>query len=435
MIKGCLESTIQGIDTIGLLREVVVEDAILFEKSDELYQTIQQSIEDIKAGNEDRALSTLMSMSVDEDIFETVIGYAQNASSLLITKRLINKVGCKMEPGAYDGELTVGHIRDILLFNKLITKVLPNAVRNMFRELSTTVAEGSFNDIYDAFHAMIKKTMLEVPKYASMTFENEEARADFLDTEADEFIKRMANTAYSASILLDHKGVPEAKEEIKTLLKNVGLNCDQFVDEAVTPEMLISDVGTLFGAFQNMFAANPAALKHIQDHNLDETITKGMNSVLVKLGEENKIGTFQQVNSMTGNIYASTNAFEIFALMIAKLGHKLYTAEKIEDLDSNEYTVYTFVVTAADELFREYNVDGRVNTDTLHYGLLSAVALRVSDVVLDNPPVRGTDAAFQSVASSIANILRDDINEYIKKVFGQNMEPEVIEGTEPAAQA
>lgn len=414
-----VDEKLPGMDSIAFMREVVLGDDKLIEQADLMQTGYNNTNAEMIQREFNPNLMNLHTLNVDSDEYDLFNKYIYGLGTFLSTKKLMSSIGI-----TFDSTSEVD-FRSLFLLNRDVQSILPELVRRLLTSLNNALETGEYNSLYQFLYSTLRDDIVNFQTYKYETigssFESVDAYEDFIDSTVEKITESMYKTKYTMGILIHYNenDYLEAKTKIEELFSKYGIDISLLLKE-IMPEQLISEPSQFQTLLQSYIQNNPEIMEKVSDEEARNEIQNGIANIMIELANNNAISKFNKTNGMLGNIFPTINIAELIVMSLLKLSYKL---DKDEELNEEEEEVLrTLDGIVFDKLGgREATMGLRLMSP--HINLLLSMGLYVSDIVTSQLSLRAVDGSFQTMCSSVMNILVPQINEYIqvqqKEIMGE----------------
>ena len=403
-----IEKPIQGMESIGLMREVVVSDEKLAEQASVLQSNFNNIQEEMSDREFNPNLLALRDLNVENEDYDLLNKYIYGLVPILSTKKMLFECGIRFDNSELDFAST-------MFLNKDLQSILPQLMREFFISFKDAIKNGTYLPLYGAMCDVLAEDLQAYTPYKYETVKDTmtpEEYDDFIDSKVEDITDRMYKTLFTMGILIYHNGVDEAKTELKELFRKYGVDFDSLID-FVTPEQLISEPSQFHGMISQVIRHKEEIKDAITPH-VNE-ISVEIDRILRELGDKNSLSKFNQGNNMMGNIYPTINICELIAMTILSISKEIRTVETEEELSEGAKSCLEILRGIVSEKLSSKEVNLNITLDSVDIKLLSAPAMYVNDIVAKSLSLRAVDGSFQSLCSSIMNSIGGLISELLQE--------------------
>lgn len=407
-----VDQKVNGMESVAFLREVIVNDEKLAEQAD----ILQNNFSDVNQEMIDREfnpnLTNLSDLDVNSDEYELFNRYIFGLSTLLSTKKLMTSLGIEFDTTSETD------FKSLMFLNKDVQSILPELVRRMLACFNGAMETGEFNELYQYMYDVLREDIVKYPTYnydvIGSNFETVDEYEEFIDSIVEKITERMYQTRFTMGILMyyNENSFNEAKEKIRLTFEEKGVDISVLLNE-VMPEQLISEPSQFQTLLQNFIRMYPEVAEKLSDPEVQNEIQIKVRDIMIELANANAINKFNQTNGMMGNVFPTINISELIVMALAKLSFKITDAESTLTEEEEEVIKNLDGITFDKLGNREINMGIKLND--VHLNLLSTISYYVSSIVVDQLSLRAIDGSFQTMCSSVMQILVPVINELIQE--------------------
>lgn len=422
-----VNNKVAGMDSIAFLREVIINDDKLIEQAEVLQNNFSAAQQELIDREFDPRLSELININPDSNEYDLYTGYSFGLSVYLSTKKLMNTIGI----GFNDNSGV--DFKSLMFLNKDVQSILPELVRRILSSFHGAMETGTVNDLYMFLYDTLKKDIKNYPVYKyeaiGSSFASVDEYEEYIDQVTERITETLYKTKYSMGVLIyhDEESYNEAKVKIKELFDKYGIDITTLLDQ-VLPEQIISEPSqflTLLQSYINhLVSTTEGGIPALTNEEVKIDIQESLRKIMLELGEKNAITKFNQTNGMVGNVFPTINICELIVMGLANLS---YAISKDEVLSDSEFEVVVNLDGIAFDALSSKEREMGITLDHVHLHLLSSISLFVSDIVTNTLSLRSVDGSFQTMCSSVMNILtpiiQDIIKSYKEEVEGGANEP------------
>ena len=274
------------------------------------------------------------------------------------------------------------------------------------------------NELYQYLYDTLREDIVKYPTYnydvIGSNFATVDEYEEYIDSVVEKITERMYQTRFTMGILMyyNENSFIEAKEKIKTIFEEHGVDITVLMNE-VMPEQLISEPSQFQTLLQNFIGMTPEVADKLSDPEVQNEIQIKIRDIMIELANANAINKFNQTNGMMGNVFPTINISELIVMALAKLSFKITNPESTLSEEEEEVIKNLDGITFDKLGNREINMGIRLND--VHLNLLSTISYFVSSIVVDQLSLRAIDGSFQTMCSSVMQILVPIINELIQE--------------------
>lgn len=407
-----VDQKVNGMESIAFMREVIVNDEKLAEQADILQNNFTDVNQEMIEREFNPNLTSLSDLDVDSNEYELFNRYIFGLSTLLSTKKLMTSLGIEFD------STSETDFRSLMFLNKDVQSILPELVRRMLICFNGAMETGEFNELYQYLYDTLREDVVKYPTYnydvIGSNFATVDEYEEYIDSVVEKITERMYQTRFTMGILMyyNENSFIEAKEKIKTIFEEYGVDISLLMNE-VTPEQLISEPSQFQTLLQNFIGMTPEVADKLSDPEVQNEIQIKIRDIMIELANANAINKFNQTNGMMGNVFPTINISELIVMALAKLSFKITNPESTLSEEEEEVIKNLDGITFDKLGNREINMGIRLND--VHLNLLSTISYFVSSIVVDQLSLRAIDGSFQTMCSSVMQILVPIINELIQE--------------------
>lgn len=407
-----VDQKVNGMESIAFMREVIVNDEKLAEQADILQNNFTDVNQEMIEREFNPNLTSLSDLDVDSNEYELFNRYIFGLSTLLSTKKLMTSLGIEFD------STSETDFRSLMFLNKDVQSILPELVRRMLTCFNGAMETGEFNELYQYLYDTLREDVVKYPTYnydvIGSNFATVDEYEEYIDSVVEKITERMYQTRFTMGILMyyNENSFIEAKEKIKTIFEEHGVDISLLMNE-VTPEQLISEPSQFQTLLQNFIGMTPEIADKLSDPEVQNEIQIKIRDIMIELANANAINKFNQTNGMMGNVFPTINISELIVMALAKLSFKITNPESTLSEEEEEVVKNLDGITFDKLGNREINMGIRLND--VHLNLLSTISYFVSSIVVDQLSLRAIDGSFQTMCSSVMQILVPIINELIQE--------------------
>ena len=407
-----VDQKVNGMESIAFMREVIVNDEKLAEQADILQNNFTDVNQEMIEREFNPNLTSLSDLDVDSNEYELFNRYIFGLSTLLSTKKLMTSLGIEFD------STSETDFRSLMFLNKDVQSILPELVRRMLTCFNGAMETGEFNELYQYLYDTLREDVVKYPTYnydvIGSNFATVDEYEEYIDSVVEKITERMYQTRFTMGILMyyNENSFIEAKEKIKTIFEEHGVDISILMNE-VTPEQLISEPSQFQTLLQNFIGMSPEIADKLSDPEVQNEIQIKIRDIMIELANANAINKFNQTNGMMGNVFPTINISELIVMALAKLSFKITNPESTLSEEEEEVIKNLDGITFDKLGNREINMGIRLND--VHLNLLSTISYFVSSIVVDQLSLRAIDGSFQTMCSSVMQILVPIINELIQE--------------------
>lgn len=407
-----VDQKVNGMESIAFMREVIVNDEKLAEQADILQNNFTDVNQEMIEREFNPNLTSLSDLDVDSNEYELFNRYIFGLSTLLSTKKLMTSLGIEFD------STSETDFRSLMFLNKDVQSILPELVRRMLICFNGAMETGEFNELYQYLYDTLREDVVKYPTYnydvIGSNFATVDEYEEYIDSVVEKITERMYQTRFTMGILMyyNENSFIEAKEKIKTIFEEHGVDISLLMNE-VTPEQLISEPSQFQTLLQNFIGMTPEIADKLSDPEVQNEIQIKIRDIMIELANANAINKFNQTNGMMGNVFPTINISELIVMALAKLSFKITNPESTLSEEEEEVIKNLDGITFDKLGNREINMGIRLND--VHLNLLSTISYFVSSIVVDQLSLRAIDGSFQTMCSSVMQILVPIINELIQE--------------------
>lgn len=407
-----VDQKVNGMESIAFMREVIVNDEKLAEQADILQNNFTDVNQEMIEREFNPNLTSLSDLDVDSNEYELFNRYIFGLSTLLSTKKLMTSLGIEFD------STSETDFRSLMFLNKDVQSILPELVRRMLICFNGAMETGEFNELYQYLYDTLREDVVKYPTYnydvIGSNFATVDEYEEYIDSVVEKITERMYQTRFTMGILMyyNENSFVEAKEKIKAIFEEHGVDISLLMNE-VTPEQLISEPSQFQTLLQNFIGMTPEIADKLSDPEVQNEIQIKIRDIMIELANANAINKFNQTNGMMGNVFPTINISELIVMALAKLSFKITNPESTLSEEEEEVIKNLDGITFDKLGNREINMGVRLND--VHLNLLSTISYFVSSIVVDQLSLRAIDGSFQTMCSSVMQILVPIINELIQE--------------------
>lgn len=407
-----VDQKVNGMESIAFMREVIVNDEKLAEQADILQNNFTDVNQEMIEREFNPNLTSLSDLDVDSNEYELFNRYIFGLSTLLSTKKLMTSLGIEFD------STSETDFRSLMFLNKDVQSILPELVRRMLICFNGAMETGEFNELYQYLYDTLREDVVKYPTYnydvIGSNFATVDEYEEYIDSVVEKITERMYQTRFTMGILMyyNENSFIEAKEKIKTIFEEHGVDISVLMNE-VMPEQLISEPSQFQTLLQNFIGMTPEVADKLSDPEVQNEIQIKIRDIMIELANANAINKFNQTNGMMGNVFPTINISELIVMALAKLSFKITNPESTLSEEEEEVVKNLDGITFDKLGNREINMGIRLND--VHLNLLSTISYFVSSIVVDQLSLRAIDGSFQTMCSSVMQILVPIINELIQE--------------------
>lgn len=407
-----VDQKVNGMESIAFMREVIVNDEKLAEQADILQNNFTDVNQEMIEREFNPNLTSLSDLDVDSNEYELFNRYIFGLSTLLSTKKLMTSLGIEFD------STSETDFKSLMFLNKDVQSILPELVRRMLTCFNGAMETGEFNELYQYLYDTLREDVVKYPTYnydvIGSNFATVDEYEDYIDSVVEKITERMYQTRFTMGILMyyNENSFIEAKEKIKTIFEEHGVDITVLLNE-VMPEQLISEPSQFQTLLQNFIGMSPEVADKLSDPEVQNEIQIKIRDIMIELANANAINKFNQTNGMMGNVFPTINISELIVMALAKLSFKITNPESTLSEEEEEVIKNLDGITFDKLGNREINMGIRLND--VHLNLLSTISYFVSSIVVDQLSLRAIDGSFQTMCSSVMQILVPIINELIQE--------------------
>lgn len=407
-----VDQKVNGMESIAFMREVIVNDEKLAEQADILQNNFTDVNQEMIEREFNPNLTSLSDLDVDSNEYELFNRYIFGLSTLLSTKKLMTSLGIEFD------STSETDFRSLMFLNKDVQSILPELVRRMLICFNGAMETGEFNELYQYLYDTLREDVVKYPTYnydvIGSNFATVDEYEEYIDSVVEKITERMYQTRFTMGILMyyNENSFIEAKEKIKAIFEEHGVDISLLMNE-VTPEQLISEPSQFQTLLQNFIGMTPEVADKLSDPEVQNEIQIRIRDIMIELANANAINKFNQTNGMMGNVFPTINISELIVMALAKLSFKITNPESTLSEEEEEVIKNLDGITFDKLGNREINMGIRLND--VHLNLLSTISYFVSSIVVDQLSLRAIDGSFQTMCSSVMQILVPIINELIQE--------------------
>lgn len=407
-----VDQKVNGMESIAFMREVIVNDEKLAEQADILQNNFNDVNQEMIEREFNPNLTSLSDLDVDSNEYELFNRYIFGLSTLLSTKKLMTSLGIEFD------STSETDFRSLMFLNKDVQSILPELVRRMLICFNGAMETGEFNELYQYLYDTLREDVVKYPTYnydvIGSNFATVDEYEEYIDSVVEKITERMYQTRFTMGILMyyNENSFVEAKEKIKTIFEEHGVDISVLMNE-VMPEQLISEPSQFQTLLQNFIGMTPEIADKLSDPEVQNEIQIKIRDIMIELANANAINKFNQTNGMMGNVFPTINISELIVMALAKLSFKITNTESTLSEEEEEVIKNLDGITFDKLGNREINMGIRLND--VHLNLLSTISYFVSSIVVDQLSLRAIDGSFQTMCSSVMQILVPIINELIQE--------------------
>ena len=407
-----VDQKVNGMESIAFMREVIVNDEKLAEQADILQNNFTDVNQEMIEREFNPNLTSLSDLDVDSNEYELFNRYIFGLSTLLSTKKLMTSLGIEFD------STSETDFKSLMFLNKDVQSILPELVRRMLTCFNGAMETGEFNELYQYLYDTLREDVVKYPTYnydvIGSNFATVDEYEDYIDSVVEKITERMYQTRFTMGILMyyNENSFIEAKEKIKTIFEEHGVDITVLLNE-VMPEQLISEPSQFQTLLQNFIGMSPEVADKLSDPEVQNEIQIKIRDIMIELANANAINKFNQTNGMMGNVFPTINISELIVMALAKLSFKITNPEFTLSEEEEEVIKNLDGITFDKLGNREINMGIRLND--VHLNLLSTISYFVSSIVVDQLSLRAIDGSFQTMCSSVMQILVPIINELIQE--------------------
>ena len=407
-----VDQKVNGMESIAFMREVIVNDEKLAEQADILQNNFTDVNQEMIEREFNPNLTSLSDLDVDSNEYELFNRYIFGLSTLLSTKKLMTSLGIEFD------STSETDFKSLMFLNKDVQSILPELVRRMLICFNGAMETGEFNELYQYLYDTLREDVVKYPTYnydvIGSNFATVDEYEEYIDSVVEKITERMYQTRFTMGILMyyNENSFIEAKEKIKTIFEEHGVDITVLMNE-VMPEQLISEPSQFQTLLQNFIGMTPEVADKLSDPEVQNEIQIKIRDIMIELANANAINKFNQTNGMMGNVFPTINISELIVMALAKLSFKITNPESTLSEEEEEVIKNLDGITFDKLGNREINMGIRLND--VHLNLLSTISYFVSSIVVDQLSLRAIDGSFQTMCSSVMQILVPIINELIQE--------------------
>lgn len=407
-----VDQKVNGMESIAFMREVIVNDEKLAEQADILQNNFTDVNQEMIEREFNPNLTSLSDLDVDSNEYELFNRYIFGLSTLLSTKKLMTSLGIEFD------STSETDFRSLMFLNKDVQSILPELVRRMLTCFNGAMETGEFNELYQYLYDTLREDIVKYPTYnydvIGSNFATVDEYEEYIDSVVEKITERMYQTRFTMGILMyyNENSFIEAKEKIKTIFEEHGVDVTVLMNE-VMPEQLISEPSQFQTLLQNFIGMTPEVADKLSDPEVQNEIQIKIRDIMIELANANAINKFNQTNGMMGNVFPTINISELIVMALAKLSFKITNPESTLSEEEEEVIKNLDGITFDKLGNREINMGIKLND--VHLNLLSTISYFVSNIVVDQLSLRAIDGSFQTMCSSVMQILVPIINELIQE--------------------
>ena len=407
-----VDQKVNGMESIAFMREVIVNDEKLAEQADILQNNFTDVNQEMIEREFNPNLTSLSDLDVDSNEYELFNRYIFGLSTLLSTKKLMTSLGIEFD------STSETDFKSLMFLNKDVQSILPELVRRMLTCFNGAMETGEFNELYQYLYDTLREDVVKYPTYnydvIGSNFATVDEYEEYIDSVVEKITERMYQTRFTMGILMyyNENSFIEAKEKIKTIFEEHGVDITVLLNE-VMPEQLISEPSQFQTLLQNFIGMTPEVADKLSDPEVQNEIQIKIRDIMIELANANAINKFNQTNGMMGNVFPTINISELIVMALAKLSFKITNPESTLSEEEEEVIKNLDGITFDKLGNREINMGIRLND--VHLNLLSTISYFVSSIVVDQLSLRAIDGSFQTMCSSVMQILVPIINELIQE--------------------
>lgn len=407
-----VDQKVNGMESIAFMREVIVNDEKLAEQADILQNNFTDVNQEMIEREFNPNLTSLSDLDVDSNEYELFNRYIFGLSTLLSTKKLMTSLGIEFD------STSETDFKSLMFLNKDVQSILPELVRRMLICFNGAMETGEFNELYQYLYDTLREDIVKYPTYnydvIGSNFATVDEYEEYIDSVVEKITERMYQTRFTMGILMyyNENSFIEAKEKIKTIFEEHGVDITVLMNE-VMPEQLISEPSQFQTLLQNFIGMTPEVADKLSDPEVQNEIQIKIRDIMIELANANAINKFNQTNGMMGNVFPTINISELIVMALAKLSFKITNPESTLSEEEEEVIKNLDGITFDKLGNREINMGIRLND--VHLNLLSTISYFVSSIVVDQLSLRAIDGSFQTMCSSVMQILVPIINELIQE--------------------
>lgn len=407
-----VDQKVNGMESIAFMREVIVNDEKLAEQADILQNNFTDVNQEMIEREFNPNLTSLSDLDVDSNEYELFNRYIFGLSTLLSTKKLMTSLGIEFD------STSETDFRSLMFLNKDVQSILPELVRRMLICFNGAMETGEFNELYQYLYDTLREDVVKYPTYnydvIGSNFATVDEYEEYIDSVVEKITERMYQTRFTMGILMyyNENSFVEAKEKIKTIFEEHGVDITVLLNE-IMPEQLISEPSQFQTLLQNFIGMTPEVADKLSDPEVQNEIQIKIRDIMIELANANAINKFNQTNGMMGNVFPTINISELIVMALAKLSFKITNPESTLSEEEEEVIKNLDGITFDKLGNREINMGIRLKD--VHLNLLSTISYFVSSIVVDQLSLRAIDGSFQTMCSSVMQILVPIINELIQE--------------------
>lgn len=417
-----VDEKINGMESIAFLREVIVNNEKLSEQANILQNNFNDVNQEMIEREFNPNLTQLHDLDVNSTEYDLFNRYIFGLSTLLSTKKLMTSLGIE-----FDSTSEID-FKSLMFLNKDVQSILPELVRRMLACFNGAMETGEFNELYQYMYDILREDIVKYPTYSYDTigsnFETVDEYDEFIDSVVEKITERMYQTRFTMGILMyyNENSFIEAKEKIKNVFEEKGVNIELLLNE-ITPEQLISEPSQFQTLLQSYINNHPEILEKISDEETQKEIQIKIRDIMIELANINAINKFNQTNGMMANVFPTINISELIVIALAKLSFKVTDPNSTLSEEEEEIIKNLDGITFDKLGNREVNMGIKLND--VHLNILSTISYYVSSIVVDQLSLRAIDGSFQTMCSSVMQILVPIINELIQ-IHKEKIEKDLI---------